>query len=184
MTLSDSLSPGESLITLRTVVVFVFKGPDSSAHRLIHNIAPYESFQWFIRAAAHFVGRVGVSTLWAISVRLATLDHVRVGSFAVGTEALACDRVFSLSGSPDPIMIVAAAGALGAVVFNLLNSAETGTNIGAMLDGFVESGVVDACGIFRGFPPDRAVAFLDEFINLYISAAAHFVFFGISGVLA
>jgi len=49
------------------------------------------------------------------------------------------------SGSPDLIRILTAAGALGAVIFNLRKSAETGTNIGAMLGGLGE-GAVKAFG--------------------------------------
>jgi len=150
-TLSDSLSPGGTALTLRNQGF----GPDSSALR---PGALTESKNLYIRAAAHLVDFIGVFRNWDLTLpvltfRRAILDHVPVGSFTVGTEALACD--FSLSGSPDPIEIVAAAGAPGAVVFNLLNSAETGTNIGAMLGGFVEGGVVDACGNM-GFVPDTS----------------------------
>lgn len=88
-------------------------------------------------------------------------------------------------GRPDLVQIVVAAGGLGAVVFNLLNSAETGVVVRAMLGGFDKGGVVDAIGNF-GFPPDRLArpTALFETLSPFIGAAAHFVCFGIGGVLA
>lgn len=87
------------------------------------------------------------------------------------------------SGSPDGFFIVEAAGALGAVVFNLLKSAETGTNIGAMLGGFGKGGVVEAIGRIRGIRQDSAAVFMTELRKLSLRAAAHCVYFSIMGVL-
>jgi len=77
---------------------------------------------------------------------------------------------------------VAAAGAPGAVVSELLTSAEAGIQSGAVVDGFGEGGGVDACGNI-GFAPNRTGGFLLPAVLGGVGAAAHFVGFGISGVL-
>jgi hypothetical protein len=51
-----------------------------------------------------------------------------------------------------------------------------------MAGGFGEGGVVDTCGKI-GFAPNRTEGFPNKTLNEGVGAAAHFVGFGISGVL-
>jgi len=159
----------------------------------------FEIRKLYIRAAAHCVyfGIMGV--LGVLRVLCGTiLDDMAANIGTSSTRrAAAVDTSLVLvlhtvgagggleaRGRPDLVLIVVAAGGLGAVVFNLLNSAETGVVVRAMLGGFDKGGVVDAIGNF-GFPPDRAPSFRrGEIRKQFIGAAAHFVCFGIGGVLA
>lgn len=77
------------------------------------------------------------------------------------------------SGGPDLIAIVAAAGALGAIVGEFLRGAEAGTDSMTLTDGLGPGGILLTRGD-AGFAPDRAASVLDEMVQAHIRAAAHF----------